>query len=120
MSDFLVLFLGGATWPALLAAVCAVVPPRGEFLEAWTGTSAVSVIGGLISAAWESAGWGYAAGAAVSLGLALFFRWFNRRRRDRAAKLTGAKSRQLRDAMARRMRELAPRPVLQPVPQGAS
>jgi hypothetical protein len=47
--------------------------------------------------------------------------WHRRnRRRRRTAALIGAKSRALRDAMVRRVRETAqPRPVLRPVPQGA-
>lgn len=119
MTGFLV-FLGGVAWPAAVAALCAVTPPRDEFLKAWPWTSATGVVGGLLSAVFDHTGWDYAAGAAVSFVAALFFRWFNRRRRDKAAKLIGDKSRQILDAMARRMRELAPRPVLQSVPQGAS
>lgn len=44
-----------------------------------------------------------------------------RKRRDRAKVWLGAKSRALRDALVRKARELSqPRPVLRPIPQGAS
>lgn len=51
------------------------------------------------------------------------WQWWNGRRkdRDRAGFLIGAKSRALRDALVRRVREAAkPRPVLRPVPGGAA
>ena len=58
--------------------------------------------------------------AAVSAVFGAVMWWLNRRRRDRARKLTGAKSKALRDALVRQVRENArPRPVLRPVPGGA-
>lgn len=65
-------------------------------------------------------------GAAIlNFALAAFFAWLSWRRwrkgRKRAEALLGAKSRQLRDALVRKQRELArPRPVLRPVPQGGA
>lgn len=63
--------------------------------------------------------WAWMTGSAISLAVVLALWWW-RRYRDKAKRLIGAKARAIRDAMARRMRELAPRPVLRPVPGGVS
>jgi hypothetical protein len=53
--------------------------------------------------------------------LAVFLWWLSRRRRKRAPRAYGAKSRALVAAVVARMREtLKPRPILRPVPGGAS
>ena len=61
-------------------------------------------------------------------GAAVFFaaiaawwawQWWNRRRKGRAKAWLGAKSRAVRDALVRKLREARkPRPVLRPAPQG--
>ena len=64
--------------------------------------------------------WGMFACAAASFATALAVWWWKRKRRDRAPKMYGAKSRALVAALVRRAREAAkPRPVLRPVPGGA-
>lgn len=108
-------FLWGAFTPPVIALAYAVSrPARYGFASTWVTVAVIYLVLAAIFAQW-----GNAAGSAVSLAVALFFRWFNRRR-DRAKQLIGDKSRQARDALVRRMRDLAPRPVLRPVPQGAS
>lgn len=63
--------------------------------------------------------WLCAAISAVQVGIALAIWWWRKRRRDRAPKLAGAKSRALLAAIVRKAREAAkPRPVLRPVPGG--
>lgn len=115
VSGFFVDFLLGVFLPPAAAGVYQLIPwGRVQFTTEWIVVAAADTVIGLIS--WQP---GYATGGAVSLLVALIIRWFNRRRRDRAAKFIGAKSRAIRDALVRRMRELAPRPVLQPVPHGA-
>lgn len=65
-------------------------------------------------------GWGlWTAVCAVANGV-MWWNSRNRRRRKRAAALIGAKSRAVRDALVRKVRERAtPRRVLRPVPGGA-
>jgi hypothetical protein len=59
----------------------------------------------------------WAAGSAANISLAAFLWWLSRRRRKRAPRSYGAKSRALIAAMVARMREsLRPRPVLRPAP----
>lgn len=117
MSGFLADFLTGVFAPFFWMAMLVLVIQRWRrlFALAWAVSAVGDTVFDLI------AGWrGDACGSAVSFVLALILWWFNRRRRNRAKQLIGAKSRAIRDALVRRMRELAPRPVLQPVPQGAS
>ena len=62
-------------------------------------------------------------GAGVNGSLAVLLLWFwwldHKRRKDRAPLALGAKSKALRDALVRRMRQVAkPRPVLRPAPRG--
>lgn len=54
------------------------------------------------------------AGAAFTALVAAILRWWDSGQPRRAARLLGAKARAIRDGMAKRMRQLAPRPV--PVP----
>ena len=61
-----------------------------------------------------------AAISALQLLLAVFLWWLSRRRRKRAPKAMGAKSRALLAAVVAKMRERTrPRPVLRPAPGGA-
>lgn len=64
--------------------------------------------------------WLPAAGSGVSLIAAIAVWWWRRRKRRKVAALIGAKSKALRDALVRKVRESArPRPVFKPQPQGA-
>ena len=60
--------------------------------------------------------WGAVVLDVVVIGV-IAWQWWRRGRGKRAAKILGAKSRALRDALVRKVRESArPRPGLQPVP----
>ena len=62
--------------------------------------------------------WLWALAAGANAGLAIFLWWRRGRRRKRAPRAYGAKSRALVAALARKAREAAiPRPVLRPVPE---
>lgn len=77
--------------------------------------------GNALGAAAEFAGhsWLLFAGNVVSVIVCALLLWWQRRRRDRAPRAYGAKSRALIAALVRKTREAArPRPVLRPVPQG--
>jgi hypothetical protein len=63
---------------------------------------------------WGSAAWFSVCAACCAF--AWWTHWRRRRKRRRAAAALGAKSRALRDALVRRVRELRPRPVLRPSP----
>jgi len=87
-----------------------------RFTTDWLAIAATTVV---ISAIQRN--WFLMSGTVASFVIALIVRWWNRRKRRNAAALIGAKSRALRDALVRKVRESAtPRPVLRPVPQGAS
>jgi hypothetical protein len=109
-------FLIGAAVPPLVASVIrSLVFSLAPFCLTWAACAAGALLGNVLAS-----GWGAASGAGLSLTIALAFWWF-RRRRKRAPRSYGAKSRALIAALVRRMRETAtPRPVHRPVPQGAS
>ncbi|HXJ24450.1 MAG TPA: hypothetical protein VNH17_02060 [Streptosporangiaceae bacterium] len=76
-------------------------------------------LGGAIGFA-SGGGWPWMAADLANAGLAAVLWWLSRRRRKRAPRAYGAKSRALVEALVRRAREAArPRPVLRPVPGGA-
>jgi hypothetical protein len=111
----------GWNWYAIIYA--AVWPPSWAWLvrhlvpwrQNYVFVAALVTLLDLILLAWLPALLG-----ALNLAIALFLYWFNRRRRDKAKALLGAKSKALRDALVRKQRELArPRPVLRPAPGGA-
>jgi hypothetical protein len=106
-------------WPPLWAGFWACVRRRLPVLYspylAWAITAAVCVIGYGIAGEFVPA-----AISAFHVMLALVLWWLSRRRRKRAPKLAGAKSRALLAAVVAKLREsLKPRPVLRPVPGGA-
>jgi len=90
--------------------------PSGTFFASWctgAGFPMVANIGGH--------NWGMASceGASLAAGIAAWL-WWRHRRRNRAPKTYGAKTKAIIAAMVRRAREAAqPRPVLRPVPGGA-
>lgn len=103
-------------WSLLVYGVIRMVTgiPAERMWAFWRGcavgsasVTAAALIGGL---------WAFAAGSAINVLVSLAMWWLSRRKRkDRARKLLGAKSRALRDALVRRARELSvPRPVLAP------
>lgn len=74
-------------------------------------------IGNVIGAA----SWPLVTVCAVQAGIALAIWWWRKRRRDRAPKFAGAKSRARIAALVATLREsLRPRPILRPQPGGAS
>jgi hypothetical protein len=77
-------------------------------------SDACFVIQYLLQPAYLPAAWFTVCGAACA------WSWWNyhskHRRKRKAAATLGAKSRALRDALVRRVRELTPRPALRPVP----
>jgi hypothetical protein len=108
--------LGALVAPCSAAAWSRLIPAlRREFLTGWVGGC---VCGGAsaVIISWRP----YAIGAAISLAVALAVWWHRRKKRRRGAALLGAKSKALRDALVRRVRQSGrPRPVLIPVPGGA-
>jgi hypothetical protein len=85
------------------------------FYRGWGWAAGGGAVGYAISGAWNWAG----LDAANAL-LAVILWWLSRRKRKRALRTLGAKSRALVAALARKAREAAkPRPVLRPVPGGA-
>ena len=78
-----------------------------------------SAIGGAIG--WALSGsWGLVALDAANALLAVFLWWLSRRRKRRAPRAYGVKTKLLIAAMVARMREaLKPRPALRPAPGGA-
>jgi len=85
--------------------------PTGSFWGQWVSAAAWTVgTQAFIS------GWGTAV-AAVNLVFGAVMWWLSRRRRKRAPRAYGAKSRALLAAVVAKMREAAkPRPVFKPVP----
>lgn len=87
--------------------------PQAAFFFDWIS---LGVLVGVIDACggqWRPGG--ASAGSAI-VGI-IVREWMRRRRRDRAGRSIGAKSRQIRDAIVRKAREAAkPRPVLKPAP----
>jgi len=85
----------------------------GSWITASATTAAIDAIGGGDPPATIT--------AAVSTVFAVIMWWLNRRKRKRAPRTYGAKSRALIAAVIAKMRETAkPRPVLRPQPQGSS
>ena len=91
-------------------------PFHGNFYVCWF----VAAIGGVLGCVLPpDAQPIYAPGYLASAGLAAFLWWLSRRRRKRASRQLGAKSRALLASLVRKMREQkVPRPVLRPQPQG--
>ena len=104
---------GEAGAEALLLAVARLLRPvpAGPW---WAGATAVNAFLALVDLI-AGTSW-YAAGEAIAAGIAAVLWWLSRRkRRDRARRWLGAKSKALRDAIVRKARELSvPRPVLAP------
>ena len=87
---------------------------RGRTYVMWGYAAAWDIGIGLIAALWLPV-----IVSAANLILAAWLYWRHGRRKDRAPRAYGAKSRALLAAIVRRAREAAkPRPVLRPVPQG--
>jgi hypothetical protein len=104
--------------PLVSAAGGRILRRRGRtwnFYSGWIGSAAGGAIGWAVSGAW-----GLMALDIANICLAVFLWWLSRRRRKRAPRAYGAKSRALVAAVVARMREtLKPRPILRPVPGGA-
>ena len=110
-----------AVWPPLAGLAYALVMSRhagdfrGRTYVMWAASAAWDIGVGLIAGLWLPL-----AVSAANLILAVWLYWRHRKRKDRAAKLAGAKSRALLASLVRRAREAAqPRPVLRPAPGGA-
>ena len=121
MSGLLV-FIWALVWPPAISARAGILRGDGVFRHrrasfgAWIAGALTAGIAGAVAGIW----W-WALGSAVSIAVAVCWWWFNRRRRDRAKALLGAKSKALRDALVAKQREVTkPRPMLRPVPGGAS
>jgi len=118
--DFVFGVLWAPAWACFTACLARAAlkrwPPPRSMLFQWSGVAAT-----LIAVAAATQHWAEAGGAAVSLGASgLAWLWTRRKKRRKAAALTGAKSRAVRDRLARALRESAkPRPVLRPLPGGA-
>ena len=130
MTPFIVLALEGAFGPPAVtflisqALRLAVRPPSTDWQRFWLITWAVDagaaalIVGGL--AITDDVLGSFAATATISSAVAWYLWWRRRRDRRRAVETLGAKSRALRDALARRAREAArPSPVLRPSLRGA-
>jgi hypothetical protein len=109
----------GIVLPPLWGGLLATIPPtcryHGWRTHFWVFTG-MSAAGGIVGTLFDLHRflW-YLPGYLFWVTAAIWF--FTRRRRERAAKLIGAKTRALRDALARKAREAGqPRPVLRPVP----
>lgn len=105
-----------AAWIPLPVAFFWFLLPKGRSRRGFTFEwAANAVILAVLAACFRQ--WAYLSGCALSFAVAVIVRWWNRRRRDRARKWLGAKSRALRDAIVRRMRDVTtPRRILRPVP----
>ena len=89
--------------------------PWAEFWLDWAtggGGTAIAVLAFDLGRPWW---WLLLLISAAHVAFALLMRWWRRKGR-RAAATLGAKSRALRDALVRKVRELTPRPALRPVP----
>jgi hypothetical protein len=111
-------FLVGLLLPPAAAAGWGLIIARrvrpAPFLTGWLCSATGGTVVSLLQHEWWPAA-GYAISGAV--GIAVW--WWRRKKRRPVAKLIGAKSRQIRDAIVRRAREAArPRPVLSPAPGG--
>ena len=89
---------------------------RGSMSAFYCGWIVSAIVGGVyLLAEGEHPVWTVIAGA--NAGLAAYLWWRKRKRRKRAPRAYGAKSRALVQALVRRAREQArPRPVLRPLP----
>jgi hypothetical protein len=86
--------------------------PAWLFAGWWAGTAVAGVVNCLSDAGAHRAGWAAASAVAAVIAWLCLGRG---ERKDRARRWLGAKSRALRDALARKARELSvPRPVLAP------
>ncbi len=87
-----------------------------RFYFSWALTGGTVTVIALIGRLWPAM-----LAALAGTAVAVIAWWLSRRRRKRAPRMYGAKSRALVAACVRRMRGTArPRPVLRPVPGGAS
>lgn len=106
----------GVLWSAVAWRFGSLVPRRTWFYLMWATTAGVIAVVALVAADWRAAATGTA-----NLAVALACWWLSRRRRKRAPRAYGAKSRALLAAVVTKMREtLKPRPVLRPQPGGVS
>jgi hypothetical protein len=107
--------------PALSSVLWWLVPGRRfSFFAGWFGgTTFPAVINTFVTHDWRMVSCELASFAAAVFAAAVLCWWFQRKRRDRAPKTYGTKSRALIAAMVTKAREAAkPRPVLKPVPHG--
>jgi len=110
LANFLVALLLPPAWSYLWSGLWQRLYRRRYFLQGW-----LSGAGGGGTAALLEHFWAYALGAAVSTAVGLAIWWWRRRKRRNVLALMGQKSRLLRDALVRRVREVTkPSPVLRP------
>jgi hypothetical protein len=105
--------------PPFMSALCFLWLPltrnRDRFWVSWVVTGLTEIV---IAAIYRQ--WLVMAAALAGTAIAAILWWLSRRRRKRAPRAYGAKSRALLAALVRRAREAAvPRPVLRPVPEGS-
>lgn len=112
-------------WPPVLALIWTRID-RAQGKPPWIGVGVswaaggIGVIVGQLPFLGGHGSWQIVLIGAAQIGVGIWLHRRRRRKRRRAAGLLGAKSRALRDAMVRKVRETAqPRRVLRPVPQGA-
>lgn len=113
-------FFLATAWPPLGAALwcgtCRTLGLRMTFYGGWVSIAAVVMFCALFAGQWLWAGV-----AAADALIAAILWWLSRRRKRRAPKLAGAKSKAILAAVVRTMRERSrPRPVFRPQPQGSS
>ena len=116
-----------AAWPPVLACIALLASrspwPASRFWGNWCWGGCSDIIGGTLGfiggARPGMLPYVLAGTAHAVLGAVMW--WLNRRRRKRAPRTYGAKSRALIAAVVAKMRETAkPRPVFRPQPQGSS
>ena len=118
--DGLLNFLIGALLSPVLAFALHLLARRSSvrfsFFAAWWGGAGVPMVVNSVAGNWGIADW-----EATSLGVGIAaWLWWRRRRKDRAPRAYGAKSRALIAALVAKAREATkPRPVLRPAPGGA-
>ncbi len=110
-----------AVWPPLMGLAYALIRSRyggdfrGRVYVMWAFAAAWNIGVDLYTAQWLPM-----ACSGANLTLAVWLYWRHRRKRDRAPRAYGFKSRARIAALAAKAREAArPRPVLRPVPQGS-
>ena len=113
-------FLIGALLPPATAFVLTLLAKRisirFSFFAGWWGGSAGPMVANMVAGSWGYADWN---ATSLGVGIAAWLLW-RHRKRDRAPRAYGAKSRALIAALVTKVREAAkPRSVLRPAPGGA-